>query len=81
MNTGKTASAEARTPEADNPETRDGMNKQITHRRSEVRLGREAQARIGQQLRSMYDEVVKEGVPPHIAELVRRLSEQDDGVS
>ena len=33
-------------------------------RKTEVRLGREVQARIGQQLRSMYDHVVNEGVPP-----------------
>ena len=45
----------------------------------EVRLGREVQARIGQQLRAIYDEVVKEGVPEHIGDLVRRLSEQEDG--
>ncbi|MGC1355814.1 MAG: NepR family anti-sigma factor [Xanthobacteraceae bacterium] len=49
-----------------------------THRKSEVRLGREVQARIGQQLRALYDEVVKEGVPQHIADLVRRLGEQDE---
>jgi Anti-sigma factor NepR len=49
-----------------------------THRKSEVRLGREVQARIGQQLRALYDEVVKEGVPDHINDLVLRLSEQDD---
>jgi len=36
----------------------------------EVRLGREVQARIGQQLRSLYDDVVKEGVPEHISALV-----------
>jgi len=43
----------------------------------EVRLGREAQARIGQQLRDMYQKVVHEGVPEHLADLVNRLSEQD----
>jgi len=46
-----------------------------------MRLGREAQARIGQQLRAMYEAVVNEGVPPQIEELVRRLSEQDDGAA
>ncbi len=40
-------------------------------------LGREVQAKIGQQLRSMYDDVVNQGVPQHIADLVRRLSDQD----
>jgi Anti-sigma factor NepR len=43
-----------------------------------VRLGREVQARIGQQLRALYDDVVNEGVPQHIAELVRRLSDQEN---
>jgi hypothetical protein len=47
-------------------------------KRNEVRLGRDAQIRIGQQLRAMYDDVVNEGVPDHIADLVRKLSEQDD---
>ena len=45
------------------PEARDDMGKPATHRKSEVRLGREVQARIGQQLRAMYDDVVREGVP------------------
>jgi len=82
MNTGKTANVETPAPDdADKPETRDAMSRPVTHRKSEVRLGREVQARIGQQLRAMYDEVVKEGVPQHISDLVRRLSEQDDGVA
>jgi hypothetical protein len=42
-----------------------------------ARLGREVQARIGQQLRAMYDDVVNQGVPDHINDLVRRISEQD----
>jgi hypothetical protein len=29
----------------------------------------------------MYDDVVSQGVPPHIADLVRRLSDQDDGAA
>jgi aromatic ring-cleaving dioxygenase len=57
------------------------MGRHIGTRKTEVRLGREVQARIGQQLRAMYDQVVKEGVPPHIAELLRRLAEQDDGLA
>lgn len=43
----------------------------------EARLGREVQAKIGQQLRAMYDDVVNQGVPPHIADLVRRLSDSE----
>ena len=40
-------------------------------------LGREVQAQIGRQLREMYGKFVKEGVPPHIAELIDQLSERD----
>jgi hypothetical protein len=64
-------------PAADKPETRDPMGTPITPPKPEARLGREVQAKIGQQLRAMYDDVVNQGVPPHIADLVRRLSEQD----
>jgi hypothetical protein len=49
------------------PDTRDSMGRPVGSRKTEVWLGREVQARIGQQLRAMYDQVVKEGVPPHIA--------------
>lgn len=42
----------------------------------EIRLGREAQARIGELLRSMYNSYVNQGVPQHLDELVRRLGEQ-----
>ena len=81
MKSRKTVNIESAAPNGEMPETRDAMGRPIGPRKTEVRLGREAQARIGQQLRAMYDQVVKEGVPPHIADLVRRLSEQDDGVA
>lgn len=42
----------------------------------EIRLGREAQARIGELLRSMYNSYVNQGVPQRLDELVRRLGEQ-----
>jgi hypothetical protein len=42
-----------------------------------ARLGREVQAKIGSQLRGMYDDVVNQGVPEHIADLVRRLTERE----
>jgi hypothetical protein len=60
-------------PEAENP-----MNRPASHpHKPEARLGREVQARIGQQLRAMYNDVVNQGVPSHITDLVRRLSDQD----
>lgn len=36
-------------------------------------LDRQIQAKIGQQLRSMYDEVVDQGVPDRFAELLKKL--------
>jgi Anti-sigma factor NepR len=48
-----------------------------TSPKPEARLGREVQARIGQQLRAIYNDVVNQGVPPHLADLVRRLGDQD----
>ena len=81
MKTGKTVTIEPPAPNEDKPEARDAMGRPVTQRKSEVRLGREVQARIGQQLRAMYDEVVSEGVPQHISDLVRRLSDRDDGAA
>ena len=65
----------------DQTKVQDDMSRATGQRKSEVRLGREVQARIGQQLRALYDDVVNEGVPSHIAELVHRLSSQDDGAA
>lgn len=44
-----------------------------------VGLGREIQAKIGQHLRTMYDEVVKEGVPEDLEKLLRELDKPSDG--
>ena len=41
------------------------------------KLSREVQARLGQQLRAMYDEVVSQGVPDRFTELLNRID--DDG--
>lgn len=38
-------------------------------------LTREIQAKIGQQLRAMYDDVVQEGVPDRFSELLRQLDQ------
>ena len=42
-------------------------------------LNAEIQSRIGHQLRAMYDDVVRQGVPDRFAELIRKLdvSESD----
>lgn len=42
-------------------------------------LNAEIQARIGHQLRAMYDDVVRQGVPDRFAELVRKLDGPADG--
>jgi hypothetical protein len=64
-------------PVADKPESQDPMARPATTSHKEARLGREVQARIGQQLRAMYNDFVNQGVPPHLSDLVRRLSDQD----
>ena len=66
-------------PVADKPENQDSMATPASNpHKPEARLGREVQARIGQQLRAMYNDVVNQGVPTHIADLVRRLSEHEE---
>lgn len=41
-------------------------------------LNREIQAKIGQQLRAIYDDVVQEGVPDRFASLLRQLDRPTD---
>ena len=38
-----------------------------------AKLSREVQARLGQQFRSMYDDVVNQGVPDRFTELLNRI--------
>jgi hypothetical protein len=60
-----TAKSEAQEPMAKRPQ------------KPEIRLGREAQARIGELLRSMYNSYVSQGVPQHLEDLVRRIDEPE----
>ena len=39
-----------------------------------AKLSREVQARLGQQLRSLYDDVVNQGVPDRFTELLNRIN-------
>jgi hypothetical protein len=39
-----------------------------------AKLSREVQARLGQQLRAMYDEVVNQGVPDRFTDLLNRIN-------
>jgi hypothetical protein len=64
-------------PVAEKPGSQEAMGRTSSPQKPEARLGREVQARIGQQLRAMYNDVVNQGVPQHLADLVRRLSDQD----
>ena len=43
-----------------------------------ARLGRDVQAKIGQQLRAFYDEVLHQGVPDRFTDLLNRLDERND---
>lgn len=43
-----------------------------------AKLGRDVQARLGQQLRAMYDEVVSQGVPDRFNELLNRIDRNKD---
>lgn len=42
-----------------------------------AKLGRDVQARLGQQLRAMYDDVVNQGVPDRFNELINRLESDE----
>ncbi len=46
--------------------------------KTEAKLGRDIQAKIGQQLRALYDDVVNQGVPDRFADLLNRLDKPDD---
>lgn len=41
-------------------------------------LDKEVQTKIGQQLRAMYDDVVRQGVPDRFADLLKQLERRDD---
>ena len=81
MKNRRIVNVEEKAIDADKLEAWDAMGRPVNPRQSGVRLGREVQARIGQQLRAMYEDFVRQGVPPHIDALVRRLTEQDDGTA
>lgn len=52
------------------------MEAAVTRKKSATKpakLGRDVQARLGQQLRAMYDEVLNQGVPDRFSDLLNRL--------
>lgn len=54
------------------------MQMDTNQRKPRGRLGRDVQSKIGQQLRSMYDNVVSEGVPNRFTEMLRQLDQHGD---
>ncbi len=42
-----------------------------------AKLGNDVKAKIGQQLRLMYDEIVDQGVPPRFVEILRSLDDSN----
>ena len=73
--TSRKTTLEAIEPDTAKSEAQESVAKRP--QRPEVRLGREAQARIGELLRSMYNTYVSEGVPQHLEDLVRRIDEPE----
>ena len=50
-----------------------GSVEQTMKEKKQGGLNAEIQSRIGHQLRAMYDDVVRQGVPDRFAELIRKL--------
>ena len=45
---------------------------------ADATLGREIQAKIGLQLRTLYNDIVSEGVPDRFADLITQLNKSND---
>ena len=56
-------------------------SKTMDERRSPAKLNRDVQARLGEQLRRMYNDVLSEGVPDRFADLLAKLDKPDSGRS
>jgi anti-sigma factor NepR-like protein len=57
---------------------RTDMDVQETESSPVVKLGPDIKAKIGQQLRLMYGEVVNQGVPDRFVDILRGLDDQTD---
>jgi hypothetical protein len=53
--------------------TRGSVGQDMKESKKQGGLNAEIQSRIGHQLRAMYDDVVRQGVPERFVELVRKL--------
>jgi hypothetical protein len=65
MRTPKSGIAPSMQPDSPNQKNASGLNREI-------------QAKIGQQLRAIYDDVVQEGVPDRFADLLKQLDRTSD---
>ena len=57
---------------------RQSMKPQGSEMKPVAKLGTDVKAKIGQQLRLMYDEIVDQGVPERFAEILRGLDDLVD---
>ena len=53
--------------------TRGSVGQDMKEAKKQGGLNAEIQSRIGHQLRAMYDDVVRQGVPDRFADLIRKL--------
>jgi hypothetical protein len=51
------------------------MQTELPVRKARGRLTRDVQNKLGQQLRTVYDDIVNEGVPEHLRKLMERLDD------
>jgi chorismate mutase len=59
--------------------TRGNVGQDMKEAKKQGGLNAEIQSRIGHQLRAMYDDVVRQGVPDRFVELIRRLDVPEAG--
>jgi hypothetical protein len=59
--------------------TRGSVDQVMKDGKKQGGLNAEIQSRIGHQLRAMYDDVVRQGVPDRFVELIRKLDAPDAG--
>jgi hypothetical protein len=54
------------------------MDAAASQKKPAAKLGRDIQAKLGQQLRAMYDDVVSQGVPDRFNDLLNKLDDNGD---
>jgi hypothetical protein len=59
--------------------TRGSVGQDMKEAKKQGGLNAEIQSRIGHQLRAMYDDVVRQGVPDRFADLIRKLDVPEGG--